>query len=236
MNSKRKLWEDLAFQFNEKNPVSYPRLKAIANVIKKTNIGNTVLDLGCGLALLSKLLGPDYLYYGCDFSHKVIQLHNSENIVGCDLDKDPLPFGDLEFDYVVVSGVLEYISDPKKLLVSIRRQYGHGKTLFLLTMANSYALFYRLGKLLLKHSYPWINHYSSKAFLNELDLCQFKILEYYPTSYVNVWVYGLSLTSKLRMLETAYLKISKTKLCPARVRASLYGAEVLYVCSEKQNC
>ena len=165
MKSNKVLWNNWTFQFNENNCISYPRLQMIANVIKKTGVGNRVVDLGCGLALLSKLLGPEYFYCGCDLSHKAVLLHNNEHIVECDLNRGQLPFTNLRFDYVIVSGVLEYMLDPKKFLMDIKEQYGHKKTIFLLTISNTGTLPDRLSRMVRKKSHPeWLNNYTYMLF------------------------------------------------------------------------
>jgi 2-polyprenyl-3-methyl-5-hydroxy-6-metoxy-1,4-benzoquinol methylase len=129
----KKLWDSETHKYNEKNKTTFPRVLAIADEIRKTKFGNKVLDIGCGLGILYKILGEEYQYYGCDISHEVVQMHNSPNIVECDLDYDQLPFKDVRFNYIVCSGVIDYLADVRKFLLDINRYYGHENCLFLIT-------------------------------------------------------------------------------------------------------
>jgi SAM-dependent methyltransferase len=215
---KKKLWDLETYNYDEKNKSTFPRVLAIANEIKKTELGNRVLDIGCGLGILRKILGQEYQYYGCDISHKVVQMHNSPNIVECDLDRDPLPFKDLRFNYVVCSGIVEYLADVRKFLRGINQQYGHEKCLFLITISNATTIWNRMT-MLEGHfpSYPpiWVNFFSPNDFLKLLVECQFKVLRHYPTYY-------------------SYRR-KHAILGPVLERAfpSLYGNQFLYPCMKR---
>lgn len=214
IESAKKLWNTETYKYDEKKEVTFRRVLAIANEIKKTKLGNKVLDIGCGLAILQRILGEEYQYYGCDISHEIVQKHNSPHIVECDLDHDPLPFKGIRFNYVVCSGIAEYLSDVRRFLRDTSQQYGHENCLFLITVSNSTHLWNRIR--MLEGHFPidvdrstvdrslLINFFSPKDFLKLLLECQFKVLKYYPTH----------LRSRL-----------------GRAFPSLYGDQFLYLCA-----
>jgi 2-polyprenyl-3-methyl-5-hydroxy-6-metoxy-1,4-benzoquinol methylase len=212
----KKLWDSETYKYDEKNKVTFPRVLAIANEIKKTKLGNRVLDFGCGLGILHRILGEEYQYYGCDISHKVVQMHNNPNIVECDLDHDPLPFKDKRFSYVVCSGIIEYLADVGKFLRDINQHYGHEECLFLITVSNATLLWNRVT--MLEGHFPItsplsdnVNFFSPKDFLKLLLECQFKVLRNYPTSY-------------------AHCEHHTLRSILGRAFPSLFGDQFLYVC------
>lgn len=207
LENKKIVWDEKTFTFDE-HGCTVPRLTAIANEIKKTGYGNSVLDLGCGLAVLKKILGKDFEYFGCDISPSVVQLHNTTNITERDLDSDPLPFQDKRFNYVVCSGIIEYLADVKKFLRDIAQSYGHERCLFLITVVNATNIHHRFEMLMghfPKYDSLWINFYSLKDFLDLLREQGFNVLRYYPLS----WVSARTLS---------------------RIFPSLYGEQFLFVC------
>jgi len=215
-SAKSDVWDIQTYIYDEKNKITYPRLLAIATEIKKTKFGNKVLELGCGLGVLHEILGEEYQYYGCDVSYKVVRMHNNPNIVQCDLDFE-LPFKELKFDYVVCSGVIEYLSDVKKFLLDLNRCYSHESCLFLITISNSANLWDRISMLrghFPNHASLWKNFFSLKDFLNLLSECQFKVLKYYPSSYI----------------PTRHKKLT---LLISRNFPSLFGAQFLFLCEKK---
>jgi len=214
LGNKKTFWDKKTFTYDE-HGCTVSRLMTIANEIKKTGNGNTVLELGCGLAVLKKILGDNFEYFGGDISPSVVQLHDTVNIVECDLDSDFLPFQDKRFDYVVCSGVIEYLTDVKKFLRVIGRSYGHGRCLFLITIVNATQILYRLT--MLKGHFPkyeptYINFYSLKDFRNLLREQGFNVLRYYPLDCLPFRPYALS-----RVI---------CKMSP-----SLFAGQFLFVCS-----
>jgi SAM-dependent methyltransferase len=182
LENKKDFWDENTYSYDDKG-CTVPRLMAIANEIKKTGCGNSVLELGCGLAVLKKLLGEDFEYFGCDISPSVVQLHNTANIIECDLDSDSLPFQDKQFNYIVCSGIIEYLANPEKFLRNMARSYGHQRSTFLFTVINAAQIPYRLS--MLRGHFPkyepiWINFYSLKDFLTLLNDQGFHVLKYYP--------------------------------------------------------
>lgn len=214
LENKQIVWEEKTFAFDE-HGCTVPRLMAIANEIKRTDLGNSVLDLGCGLAVLKKILGNDFEYFGCDISRSIIQLHNTANITECDLDSDPLPFQDKRFNYVVCSGIIEYLADVKKFLRDLAKSYDHERCLFLITVVNATDIVHRLTMLMghfPKYDPLWVNLYSLKDFLGLLHEQGFNVLRYYPLYCLPYRPEALS-----RMI--------------CRIFPSLYGRQFLFICS-----
>jgi len=217
LTTNKELWDRKTFTFDRNHPVTFPRLLTIADKIKETSIGPMVLDLGCGLAVLRELLGKGFQYFGCDISLSVVHFHNTTNIVQCDLDHDSLPFRETQFNYVVCSGIIEFLSDVRKFLRDILQTYGHEKCLFLITVTNATNLDHRM--MMLMGYFPrydplYRSHYSPKDFFALLRELGFNVLSYYPTSYV----------------PHAHMPMRISSPILHRILPSIFGDQFLFVC------
>jgi SAM-dependent methyltransferase len=86
----------------------------------KEHARGRLVDLGCGNAPLAGIYIPhvdEYLWVDWSVSQdgQIFELDYEVNLNG------PLPFGDAEFDTVVLSDVLEHIAEPDNLLTELAR-------------------------------------------------------------------------------------------------------------------
>ncbi|MBE7488034.1 MAG: class I SAM-dependent methyltransferase [Candidatus Omnitrophica bacterium] len=81
-----------------------------------------ILELGCGIGILRNAIRqalPDIDYFGCDISQTAVSALQDPQVVRADLRSEPLPFGEILFDCVAGSGILEYVEDLPGLFASI---------------------------------------------------------------------------------------------------------------------
>lgn len=123
------------------------RNRIIAEFIKENS---SVLDLGAGACLLKFYLKPGCTYQPCDI------IVSSTDVIYCDFNSAVYPILPRKFDYVVCSGIFEYMRDPVSFL-SIIRDYGHRIILSYNPTKQGELTISRLAK-------GWVNH------LNEDDL------------------------------------------------------------------
>jgi ubiquinone/menaquinone biosynthesis C-methylase UbiE len=109
-------------------------------IAPKIPSGASVLDIGCGqgwqLAEIRKLC-PDAKLHGMDISPKLVSLAR-EHVPGGDFqtgDADNLAYADTQFDVVVMTEVLEHLSDPVLALTQLKRVLKPGGWL-LMTVPN----------------------------------------------------------------------------------------------------
>lgn len=76
--------------------------------------GVTVLDLGAGAQTLRHHLHASCQYQPCDI------VQSSPDVIRCDFNSGVYPVLGQGFDYVVCSGVIEYLHDPESFFASIR--------------------------------------------------------------------------------------------------------------------
>lgn len=96
-----------------------------------------ILDIGCSTGIFYKDL-PErekYEIHGVDVVPEFIELANKRGILGkiCDIDKEPLPYGDNEFDLVVFDSLLEHTLRPISILNEAVRVLKSGGYFFLVT-------------------------------------------------------------------------------------------------------
>jgi hypothetical protein len=91
------------------------RNKAIAALIPA---GSRVIDVGAGSQSLKMHLGEACDYQPCDL------IQSSPDCLLCDFNRNVYPVVQCQYDYVIVSGVLEYIEQPREFIGRIVR-YGH---------------------------------------------------------------------------------------------------------------
>ena len=121
--------------------------------------GSSVLDVGCGAQTLREHLPPGCRYQPCDVAN------NSANVIFCDLNAGVYPDVKERFDYVVCSGVFEYMRNPGEFLKRIPMC---GRTVLMSynTLRPDVSKFDRLAK-------NWINHFTRdelKALMAETGL------------------------------------------------------------------
>src|SRR5207249_2256503 len=75
----------------------------------------SVLDLGAGAQTLRWHLKPGCHYQPCDL------VKSSDDVLLCDFNAGAYPKTERDYDYVVCSGVLEYIRAPRAFLARIAR-------------------------------------------------------------------------------------------------------------------
>lgn len=79
--------------------------------------GVAVLDLGSGAQTLRQHLRASCQYQPCDI------IQSSPDVIRCDFNSGIYPVVGKGYDYVVCSGVIEYLHDPQTFLSNIRN-YG----------------------------------------------------------------------------------------------------------------
>jgi SAM-dependent methyltransferase len=98
------------------------RVKKIASHI---TVGDRVLDIGCGSALLLKALPPGCDYVGIDQDRRVLEANRQQlshvRFFAADVVKDPLPFVDETFDVAVMGAFLEHVDETFFLFREVRR-------------------------------------------------------------------------------------------------------------------
>jgi hypothetical protein len=117
------------------------RNRAIAGFIPS---GVSVLDLGSGAQTMRHHLKPGCQYQPCDI------VQSSPDIIHCDFNSGIYPVITTKYDYVICSGVFEYMRDPARFIFEIRN-YGR-KIFFTFNPSN-------LKQMLVKRlGCGWVNH------------------------------------------------------------------------------
>ncbi len=81
-----------------------------------------ILDVGCGNKRLQEYLPSDTDYTGIDF--------NAAADIQMDISKEPYPFKDNSFDYIICNAVLEHVKNDDFVLNEIYRVLKPGGTLY----------------------------------------------------------------------------------------------------------
>jgi cyclopropane fatty-acyl-phospholipid synthase-like methyltransferase len=99
------------FWRNEKLRYANPhyRLEKTSQIVNKLASGRsqTLLDVGCGPAMLMRLLTPNIRYFGIDISIR----DPAPNLIESDFLASPIGFDGQQFDIVVAQGVFEYMGE-----------------------------------------------------------------------------------------------------------------------------
>lgn len=99
-----------------------------ADVVRHFPPDARLLDVGCGGAWLAEHFND---YAGVDVSADAVDAARER---GLDVRRigpeEPLPFGDAEFDAVVLKDVLEHVPDPVALILEVRRVLRPGGRVF----------------------------------------------------------------------------------------------------------
>jgi SAM-dependent methyltransferase len=119
--------------------------------------GSSVLDVGCGAQTLKKHLPP-----GCKYQPSDI-VKSSPEVILCDLNAGVYPDTREYFDYVVCSGVFEYVRKPREFLQKIPR-YGRIVLMSYNPLNPGGSKLDRLG-----NGWGWVNHFSREELENLLD-------------------------------------------------------------------
>jgi Methionine biosynthesis protein MetW len=153
-------WREVA-----KNPRPHwdGRNEIIAKLIPP---GSSVIDLGCGPQTLRRHLDPSCKYQPCD----VIQ--STPDVIFCDFNSGIYPEIGGSYDYVICSGVFEYIRNPAEFLKK--------NSLLARTMILSYNPLYQMpgDSKIRRLNCDWINHFTKpevEALFDEVGL-SWKIL------------------------------------------------------------
>lgn len=106
----------------EKDYTAYVKIPSWILEVCKTPC--KILDLGCGTGLSSQIFfEKKFLVTGIDISPKMIEKAkmNPFQALHCQSLESPLPFLNHSFDAVVMIGVMEFIQDPHRLFLEIKR-------------------------------------------------------------------------------------------------------------------
>jgi ubiquinone/menaquinone biosynthesis C-methylase UbiE len=109
-------------------PIYAKRVAVLADmIVSHLRVGNKVLDIGCGSGMLGKaILGHANCPAGISYVGVEKHKRGHEPIEVVELTNDTLPFGDGEFDAVVVADVLHHENDEGFLFdeaVRVSRRY-----------------------------------------------------------------------------------------------------------------
>jgi hypothetical protein len=169
VRTHKRRWKEVAF---DPNPHWDWRNKIISGLIPANS---SVVDLGCGAQTIRRHLPGGCKYQPCDL------IKSTPDVVLCDFNAGIYPELASRYDYVICSGVLEYIRKPKEFL---KRIASLGDTLIL-----SYCPLQSGQGKLNRLSVNWINHMTTEQ-LDEL----FRGCDLLP-SVINVQEHGETIYS-----------------------------------------
>jgi len=120
--------------------------------------GTRLLDIGCGDGTLLALLQSRFrAAQGIDISEEAVRLARQKGMEASilNLNLEPLPYPDGNFDVVTILSTLQYIYDLDKFLKECRRVLS-GSGVMLMSVPNMRAL-WRIGRLLIQGSFPRVS-------------------------------------------------------------------------------
>lgn len=101
---------------NQENPASYYGNERQGMLRYINPLSRKVLEVGCGHGRFGRSLKEAQGAHvtGIDISHEAIRVakDNLDRAIALDLDVEPLPFEESEFDCIVCNDVLEHLLDP----------------------------------------------------------------------------------------------------------------------------
>jgi cyclopropane fatty-acyl-phospholipid synthase-like methyltransferase len=118
-------------------------------MVKFIKPNSSVLDIGCGQQHLKLYLPENCDYFGCDLYQRF------KNTFIWNINKDVCPISVHYFDYIVCSGIIEYIRDVPKFF----------KTIY--DKANNFIVSYAINpsNINIRLKNDWINHYQECELL-----------------------------------------------------------------------
>lgn len=139
VRTHKKRWK----QVSQEEPPWDERNRLIASFIPENS---AVIDLGCGARTLQRYLKPGCSYQPCDL------IQSAPEVLLCDFNAGLYPAVTRKYDYVICSGVLEYIRNPVEFLSRISAL---GKVVILSynPIFDGQTKFFRLG-------WNWVNHFT----------------------------------------------------------------------------
>jgi SAM-dependent methyltransferase len=154
--------------------VPYFRLEKCAkNINALTPTGEyDLLDIGCGPATLSKLIGKNVHYYGIDIAIHV----PADNLIEIDVSKHEINFKGMQFDIIVATGLFEYLGEFQRQKLSEIQKLLKANGRFITTYTN----FNHIHPPLQEPTYN--NVITIKEFRNDLDLF-FSVEKSFPSSH-----------------------------------------------------
>jgi len=146
-----------------------------------------ILDIGCNNGEVRSFFeNPNY--FGVDLDKELINQLIEKGISAkqADLNKDPIPFENEKFDYILLLDIIEHVVDPKGLLESSKKQLKpSGK--MVITLPNDYHFLNKLRFFLNKHltadpfaPFGHLHYFPIKSGENFLKKSNFKILKKVP--------------------------------------------------------
>jgi SAM-dependent methyltransferase len=153
--------------------------------------GMRILDLGCGSSSWN-ITG--FQVTGVDINLKMLEYGKSKgylkDFARCDFAREPAPFEEGTFDFVVISEVLEHLTDPARAVAEARRLLKKGGHMIVTvpfdTFLSPWSVLFELGCFLrgdiLGNEYyrrrcGHINHFSPKTISALIEKEGFEVIE-----------------------------------------------------------
>lgn len=127
---KKDFWSKENLKFSQTHYRLVKSARIINNLARDRECN--LLDVGCGPATLIQLLSPKINYHGIDIA---IQ-DPAPYLIEVDLIKNPIKFGDKQFDIVVAQGIFEYMGDLQSQKFAEIAQLLNGTGIFIVSYWN----------------------------------------------------------------------------------------------------
>lgn len=149
-----------------------------SNLIASRIAAGKVLDIGARDGSLKDFLNSQTKYYGIDKNPQ------KKGIKKVDLDRQKIPFPSKYFDYIIISEVLEHLSNQNNCMKEAKRVLKDNGTL-IITVPNAYNFYHIIRAIFNKWSNSWehLCIYEKRSITSLLKKYGFKVTEIRPVFF-----------------------------------------------------
>lgn len=195
--------------------------KKFKKVAQWISPNSKVLDIGCNEGKIRAYL-KESVYYGVDLDKQAVKKLNSEGIKAkaVDLNKSEIPFKSVSFDYILLLDVLEHLTDPRKIISSLKKSSSLNAKI-IISLPNDYHL---LNKIRFLFNKP----------LTEDVFSPTGHLHYFPIKTGEEFLKS----NNLKILDKEYISAAKPRWLPVFIKELLstffpnnFSRDTLYLCT-----